>query len=47
MRLEGIYTPIITPFGSDFSIDFDAYGRIIDWQADNGIHGIIAERVHR
>lgn len=41
MRFEGIYTPIITPFGDDLSIDFDAYGQIIDWQADNGVHAII------
>ncbi|MYI03058.1 MAG: dihydrodipicolinate synthase family protein, partial [Gammaproteobacteria bacterium] len=41
MQFEGIYTPIITPFRDDLSIDFDAYGRIIDWQADNGVHAII------
>ena len=41
MRFEGIYTPVITPFRDDLSIDFDAYGKILDWQADNGVHGII------
>lgn len=41
MQFEGIYTPIITPFRDDLSIDFDAYGRIIDWQAENGVHAII------
>ena len=41
MRFEGIYTPIITPFKDDLAIDFDAYGKVIDWQADNGVHGII------
>lgn len=41
MQFEGIYTPIITPFRDDLSIDFDAYGQIIDWQADNGVHAII------
>ena len=41
MRFEGIYTPIITPFRDDLSIDFNAYGRIIDWQAENGVHAII------
>ena len=41
MQFEGIYTPIVTPFRDDLTIDFDAYGRIVDWQADNGVHGII------
>ena len=41
MQFEGIYTPIITPFRDELTIDFDAYGRIIDWQADNGVHAII------
>lgn len=41
MRFEGIYTPIITPFEDDFSIDFDAYGKIVEQQADGGVHGII------
>ena len=41
MRFEGIYTPIITPFREDLSIDFDTFGHVIDWQADNGVHGII------
>ena len=41
MRFEGIYTPIITPFREDLSIDFDSFGNVIDWQADNGVHGII------
>ena len=41
MQFEGIYTPIITPFRDDLSIDFDAYGQIIDWQVDNGVHAIV------
>lgn len=41
MRFEGIYVPITTPFSDDFSIDFNAFGRIIDWQIENGTHGII------
>ena len=40
MQFEGIYTPF-TPFRDDQSIDFDAWGRVVDWQADNGVHGII------
>lgn len=41
MILEGIYVPIITPFRPNLSIDFDAWGEVIDWQIENGTHGII------
>lgn len=41
MQVEGIIVPIITPFARDLSIDFDAFGEVIDWQIDNGTHGII------
>lgn len=41
MKLEGIYVPIITPFHDDLSIDYDRFGDVIDWQIDNGTHGII------
>ena len=41
MRFEGMYVPIITPFNDDFSIDWDGFGAVIDWQVDNGTHGII------
>lgn len=41
MRFEGIYVPIITPFHDDLSIDFEAYGAVIDFQIENGSHGVI------
>jgi 4-hydroxy-tetrahydrodipicolinate synthase len=41
MIFEGIYVPIITPFRPNLSIDFDAWGEVIDWQIENGTHGII------
>ena len=41
MRFEGIYTPIITPFHDDGSIDWDGYAKVIDWQIENGVAGII------
>lgn len=41
MRFEGIYVPIVTPFSEDLAIDFDAFGQVIDWQIENGTHGII------
>ena len=41
MQFEGIYVPIITPFDDDLSIDYDAFGEVIDWQIENGTHGVI------
>lgn len=41
MIFEGIYVPLVTPFAPDFSIDYDAWGEVIDWQVENGTHGII------
>lgn len=41
MQFEGIYVPVITPFGDDLAIDFDAFGQVIDWQIENGTHGVI------
>jgi 4-hydroxy-tetrahydrodipicolinate synthase len=41
MQFEGIYVPIITPFKDDFSIDWDGFGEVIDFQVKNGTHGII------
>jgi len=41
MQFEGIYVPVITPFDDDLSIDFDAFGEVIEWQIANGTHGII------
>ncbi|WP_343562305.1 dihydrodipicolinate synthase family protein [Kiloniella sp. b19] len=41
MRFKGIYTPVITPFHEDGSIDWDAYAEIIDNQIKHGIEGII------
>jgi 4-hydroxy-tetrahydrodipicolinate synthase len=41
MRFHGIYTPIITPFNADASIDWDAYARVIEFQIESGVAGII------
>lgn len=41
MKFEGIYTPIITPFHEDGSVDWDGYANVIDWQIENGVAGII------
>ena len=39
---KGIATALITPFKVDGSIDFDAYGRIIDWQIESGIDALVS-----
>ncbi len=41
MRLEGTFTPIVTPFQSDGSIDRDALGAFVEWQVESGIDGIV------
>jgi 4-hydroxy-tetrahydrodipicolinate synthase len=41
MRFEGIYTPIITPFLDDGSIDWDSYAQVIEFQIESGVTGII------
>jgi 4-hydroxy-tetrahydrodipicolinate synthase len=41
MRFEGIYTPVITPFHDDYSIDHEGYGRCIDHLIESGVHGLV------
>jgi 4-hydroxy-tetrahydrodipicolinate synthase len=41
MQFEGIYTPIITPFNDDFSINYDRLTDIIEFLNESGVHGII------
>ena len=41
MHFEGIYTPVVTPFNTDFSINHDRLAEIINHLIDAGIHGII------
>ena len=38
----GIATALITPFAKDNSVDFEALGRIIDWQIESGIDALVA-----
>ncbi|QGQ44814.1 2,4-dihydroxyhept-2-ene-1,7-dioic acid aldolase [Metabacillus sediminilitoris] len=39
-RLRGSISPVITPFNEDGSIDFDSFGKIINWHIESGSHGI-------
>ncbi|MHA6964513.1 dihydrodipicolinate synthase family protein [Zobellella denitrificans] len=41
MRFEGIYTPVITPFAEDYSIDYPAFEALVDSLVEAGVHGII------
>lgn len=38
---SGSIVAIVTPFKADFSIDWDAYGRLIDWHLAEGTNGIV------
>ncbi len=41
MRFEGIYTPVITPYLPDQSIDKNAFSEVVDHLIDSGVHGLI------
>jgi 4-hydroxy-tetrahydrodipicolinate synthase len=41
MRFEGIYTPVVTPYNADFSINRKAFTEIIESLIAAGVHGII------
>jgi 4-hydroxy-tetrahydrodipicolinate synthase len=42
MKFEGIYTPVITPYRDDYSIDYERLGEVVDFLIDAGVHGIIS-----
>lgn len=41
MQFEGIYTPVVTPFNEDFSINHEKFAESIEFLVAAGIHGII------
>ncbi len=41
MRFEGIYTPLVTPYNDDFSLNATAFGEAIEHLIGCGVHGII------
>ena len=41
MQFEGIYTPIVTPYRDDFSIDRDRFAAVVDFLIGKGVHGLI------
>lgn len=40
MKLEGIYTALVTPF-KDYGVDEEAFGRLIDFQLAQGVDGVV------
>ena len=42
MKFEGIYTPVVTPYHADYSIDYDRLAEVVDFLIDGGVHGIIS-----
>ncbi len=41
MRMEGIFTPIITPYFEDGSIDKESYGAMVEFLIEAGVHCIL------
>ena len=41
-RFEGIYTPVVTPFHDDHSVNWDALADVIDSLIAAGVHGLIS-----
>jgi len=40
-KFKGVFTAIITPFKRDESVDYDALGKLIEFQINNGVAGIV------
>ena len=41
MKFEGIYTPVITPYRDDYSIDYERLAEVIDFLINTGVSGLI------
>jgi 4-hydroxy-tetrahydrodipicolinate synthase len=41
MQFEGIYTPIVTPYHEDFSLNEAAFAQVVEHLIAAGVHGII------
>src|SRR5678816_838459 len=39
--IEGCLTALVTPF-RDGKVDFDALAKLVDWQIDQGVDGIVS-----
>ncbi len=38
---KGSFVALVTPFNQNFEVDFDAYGRLVDFQLEKGTQGIV------
>lgn len=38
---QGSFVALVTPFKENFDVDFDAYGRLIDFHLEQGTNGIV------
>lgn len=41
MNFDGIWTPVVTPFGPDGEIDFNAFGGLLEHLLARNVHGLI------
>jgi len=41
MEFTGVHTPIVTPFDNEGAIDYETLERLINFQLDNGVTGIL------
>lgn len=41
-QLEGIYTPVVTPFFADGSVNYDGLSAVVENLIDKGVHGLIS-----
>ena len=41
IAIEGCYTALVTPF-RDGQVDFDTLARLVDWQIDEGVDGLVS-----
>lgn len=40
-ELKGTYTALVTPFHEDMSIDFESFKKLIEYQIEGGVEGIV------
>ena len=41
-KFEGIYTPVVTPYHEDGSVNWDAQAEVIEYLVEHGVHGLIS-----
>jgi 4-hydroxy-tetrahydrodipicolinate synthase len=41
MKFEGVYTALVTPFAADGSVDWKALRRLVDFQVEAGVAGLV------